>query len=524
MVKKQAMKSLPKNEGDILNRLSAGLSEQEIRRVLAGALNSLDHAGVDRLLKRVGHETATALRRVLHADSSKRPPVPGKAKVKEEWEKAWDDWNSLIAEASHEEGQYVIQEHHWEEPYFDPGSVTLALEPIAARMKKVLPRVFEENMDPDFSFAEAVRNSMEEIESGLPDWMDPFVNEGFVLGPEATACLIDWEWRSARLRSMTAFQFVDQLCRLEASTQGLGLDEKALARFVGGLNAEAKKDILKGIQAKRDQEPWKQALDQTHSSWFQIYKRLCRGQDRPAYLEDCRARIGQDWTLALPVAKDLERRKKHAEVLPVCAAALRSFLGVPEGEKWDLREELLVESAGYRLNGRLDARLGDLLEIWGRSSRALGEEEIATAARLQSELLENWKNWDKAIAAFRRIPQPRFAPLRERLFAQWRELVPELLVFWRRNVQRLVPDPAASRGDYESCADWVQALRELNPTSLKQLLREWSVSHHRRRNLWRALEAKGLSKRAFSLADGTEITRNIGDATSRVLYGRGVHP
>src|SRR5207249_7437806 len=100
------------------------------------------------------------------------------------------------------------------------------------------------------------------------------------------------------------------------------------------------------------------------------------------------ARIGQDWTLALPVAKDLERRKKHAEVLPVCAAALRSFLGVPEGEKWDLREELLVESAGYRLNGRLDARLGDLLEIWGRSSRALGEEEIATAARLQSELLE----------------------------------------------------------------------------------------------------------------------------------------
>src|SRR5438034_4180061 len=73
MVKKQAMKSLAKNEGDILNRLSAGLSEQEIRRVLAGALNSLDHAGVHRLLKRVGHETATALRRVLHADSSKRP-------------------------------------------------------------------------------------------------------------------------------------------------------------------------------------------------------------------------------------------------------------------------------------------------------------------------------------------------------------------------------------------------------------------------------------------------------------------
>jgi hypothetical protein len=29
-------------------------------------------------------------------------------------------WNSLIEEASQEEGQYVIQEHHWEDPYFDP--------------------------------------------------------------------------------------------------------------------------------------------------------------------------------------------------------------------------------------------------------------------------------------------------------------------------------------------------------------------------------------------------------------------
>src|SRR5205807_9560286 len=97
MVKKQAMKSLPKNEGDILNRLSAGLSEQEIRRVLAGALNSLDHAGVDRLLKRVGHETATALRRVLHADSFKRPTVHGKAKVNIGWEKAGYYWYSLIS-------------------------------------------------------------------------------------------------------------------------------------------------------------------------------------------------------------------------------------------------------------------------------------------------------------------------------------------------------------------------------------------------------------------------------------------
>ncbi len=613
MSKKKMMKSRPVNEGDILKRLSAGLSEEEIRHILAGALHSLDQADVDRLLQRVGSQTGAALRRVLDAGNSRRPIVPGRAKIKEEWEQAWADWHSRIAEASDGEGDYVIREHHWEEPYFDPLSVTHDLEPIAARMRKLLPRVFDENIDRDFSFAQAVRESIEEIESGLPDWMDPFANEGFGLGPEVTACLIDWEWRSARRRRMTAFQFVDQLCQLEVLAQGLGLDDKVVARFIRGLGADAKNDVLKGIQAKRDQKAWKQALDSAHSGWFRIYTELCRSQDRPAYLENCRARIGQDWTLALPVAKDLEHRKKYAEILALCAAALRSFLHLREGEKWELREELLVVRAGYQLNGQWDARLLNLLQIWGRSARALQEEEIAAAARLQSDLLGDWKNWDKAIAAFRRIPQPRFAPLRERLFAHWRELVakrsvgsvlygrygdppqklhwvhaladaawegeggqdsfcawlrqwlnvaerdcrilrlsqgalgrlsldldsaawlssespmmarllaydqgndpalgasrrrwlkrlgvsslvPELLAFWRRNAQRLVPDPAASGGsDYQSCADWAQALRELNPTSCKELLGQWSVAHHRRRNLWRALQRKGLSMSA----------------------------
>ncbi|MBI2291345.1 MAG: hypothetical protein HYU73_13620, partial [Betaproteobacteria bacterium] len=108
------------NEQEILKRLSTGLSEEEIQRVLAVALTSLDESGVDRLLKQVGPETSAALRRVLDADNSRRPPVPGKAKVKEEWERAWEDWDARIAEACDSEGEYVIREHHWEEPYFDP--------------------------------------------------------------------------------------------------------------------------------------------------------------------------------------------------------------------------------------------------------------------------------------------------------------------------------------------------------------------------------------------------------------------
>ena len=58
--------------------------------MLAGAINSLDQAGVDRLLQGVGSDTGAALRRILNADNAKQAPVPGKAKVKEEW-----DWRGV---------------------------------------------------------------------------------------------------------------------------------------------------------------------------------------------------------------------------------------------------------------------------------------------------------------------------------------------------------------------------------------------------------------------------------------------
>lgn len=463
------MKGRAANEKELLKRLSAGLSKEEIQHVLAGALSALDPAGVKRLVRQVGPETGTALRGVLDADNFKGPPVPGIAKIKEEWDRAWEDWNARIAEACDQEGDYVMQEHHWEQPYFDPLSVTHDLEPIAARMRKLLPRVFDENLDPDLSFAQAVQEDVEEISSSLPDWMDPFANEGFGLGPQATACLIDWEWRNSRRRNMTAFQFVDQLCELEASTKGLGLDEKVMAGFIRGLTIEAKRDVLRGIQERCAHSPWKEALGSAHSAWFQVYKGLCRGQDRPAYLENCRARIGQDWTLALPVIKDLDRRKHHAEVVEICAAALRSFLYLREGETWELREHLLIERAGYRIEGELDGRLLDLLETWQQAAKTLHREETSVAVRLQSDLLKGWRNWDKALAAFRRVPEPRFSPLRERLFAQWRELV----------AKKSIGDFLYGTDVLASKSNWVRALADAawegedSRDSLYVWLRRW---------------------------------------------------
>ena len=413
-------------EKEMLERLSAGLSEEEIQRVLVCALSMLGSEGIGNLAAKLGPDTGAALCRVTQSSSSKNAsPKPGSAKILQEWKRVWEDWNGVISEACDEEGKYVIQEHHWEQPYFDPLSVTGDLEPIAARMATLLPRVFDEDLDPDFSFAEAVAESVDEITSSLPEWMSPFDCESFCLGPKATGCLVEWELRSCRREGQSLFHLIDNLRVLEQSNPGLALDGKTIAAFVHRLGKDGKRDVLEGIRAHREEDHWKKVLNSAHSGWFLIYKDLCRGQDRSGYLETCRARISQDWSLAIPVIKELAHKKVNEETCQVCAEAATSFLHIRDGKKWDPRETLIASRGSGLTSEKPDERFIFLLTSWNKAAAALGREDTAEAIQLQSCLVADWRNWDKALAAFKRVPSPGLDAMRDKLFDQWRSLVTE---------------------------------------------------------------------------------------------------
>jgi hypothetical protein len=135
---------------ELFELLSHGLSEAEIQRVVACALLALDERGRDRLVARLGAETGGTLHRLLASRGEGRTtarPSPGTAKIRKEWEKAWDEWETCVVESQDEHGRYVVREHHWEEPYLDGSSLADDLEPIAARMRKLLERVMNDGLD-----------------------------------------------------------------------------------------------------------------------------------------------------------------------------------------------------------------------------------------------------------------------------------------------------------------------------------------------------------------------------------------
>lgn len=402
----------PKDEA-VLGRLHEALSEDEIRHVLVAALQSLDEASWSRLQARIGTDTSAALRAVLEAPGKQRNEcpqtiVPGKGKIEQEWKKLWCELEDAIAEMSSETGQYVQQDEPWEEPYLDITGLSADLERIAKQLRLLLPRVWDEGLDPNLSVAEVFEEAREAAEK-LPEGI--IEGEPLEFGKEATGLLVDWEWRKAQRESISSFHFVDRLCALDVS-----LSAEPILSFVKRLGDGEQRQILKGITERRDMSPWAAALQQPHSDWFRLYAHLASTWDRTLYSSVALAHIDGDYTLALPLMSECLRAKAFADVLPLAERATRALLSMRPEDTWDPRRTLIVRTDAMRWTYPSDdPNVVNLLETWGRAASALGQKELASALEIQTVVAKKRDDWDAVLAAFHATPTPL-----EALFSDWR--------------------------------------------------------------------------------------------------------
>ncbi|MEM6403206.1 MAG: hypothetical protein AAF757_23745 [Cyanobacteria bacterium P01_D01_bin.116] len=73
------------------------------------------------------------------------------------------------------------------------------------------------------------------------------------------------------------------------------------------------------------------------------------------------------------------------------------------------------------------------------------------------------------------------------------DLWERILTYWREQLYQFIPQPElAQKSDYTQHAQWMTALKELNPNNYETLLQQWKVDHRRRSNLWKAMREAGL--------------------------------
>lgn len=249
----------------LCNAIRSGFSDDEIPELLAHLLKTLDEPAVQRFAESLGPERGQTLRDVLTAGRAAKgaatsgkvkPDAPlGPGRARQDWEKAWSDWDVVISESNDEHGEYLHQEHHWEPPYFCPGDVAEALEPIAARMRPLISKLVAAGYEPDFSFLETMKESLDETAAGLEDWMGAWEGDGMGYGPQVTTCLFEAEWAWTRKRNGSLSEVVENIQEFELTNKKASLDSRAAAAFLLALPREElvgiAKDLARGPAEKR---------------------------------------------------------------------------------------------------------------------------------------------------------------------------------------------------------------------------------------------------------------------------------
>jgi hypothetical protein len=124
--------------------LFEALTQQEIIRLLDALWATLPPDRQDEVLDQLPPDTQQTVQHILSppdssGDAEVAPDKPvSTAKLEQTWAILWQDWNSVVAEAAEEGGDYMTQDAHWEPPYFDQYAFVNDLEEVAKKMRPLV--------------------------------------------------------------------------------------------------------------------------------------------------------------------------------------------------------------------------------------------------------------------------------------------------------------------------------------------------------------------------------------------------
>jgi hypothetical protein len=168
------------------NQLLKALTHLEIAQLIDTILGVLSPELQEQAISQLPTDTQQTVRQIL---APLPPQVSTKftdtetvslAKQAEIWARLWREWDTIVSEASEEEGKYIVREADWEEPYFDATTFIEDLEKVANKMQPLIQIAFEHEFSPEPDFVTALLDAETDVASGIPDWME--ITDGLYLG------------------------------------------------------------------------------------------------------------------------------------------------------------------------------------------------------------------------------------------------------------------------------------------------------------------------------------------------------
>lgn len=418
---KSTANSSPSRVGD---HLLGALTQGEITDLLNALFQVLSPDIRDQALSQLQPDTRRIVQHILH------PPEPaGDTKTTEEeqvsmarleqtWSELWNEWYGIVLEAAGEEGEYIAQDAHWEEPYFDNTGFIGDLEKVAGKMRPLLQTALQNAFSPDTGFAEELLGAEEEISGALPEWMG--IVEGLYLEKNLTACLLEWEWLLAMDEEQDAFAFAQRILNWENQFSLVALEDNTFVDFFTQRSEEDQQAVLEGLTRHKDTSLWKTSLENIHSHWHALYMQYVDQYAPERYLDNLRTTIPQQWENGLPVIEDLLAKKDYRESLTVIEETLDTLLRFHRGTSWTPEASLLctiVHTFHYGDDTLKNQEA--LLHHYQQTAEALGQTQRVHALEIQIRAFDHFSDWQMMLKAFEEVPVPE--KVRQALFQSWRD-------------------------------------------------------------------------------------------------------
>lgn len=391
-----------KSTGSVGQRLLTALTQQEIAHLLDAMLKRIGADSQAQMLKQLPSDTRQTVQNVLapaptadSAETAKPTPI-SLAKLAQTWAKCWQEWDRIVIEAAAEDGTYMIQEEHWEPPYFDGTAFVDDLEKVAEKMRPLLETAFQNQFAPELSFAEALLDAEQEIAAAMPEWNE--IHEGFYLEKHLSDCLLHGQWLQIQDENRDAFSFAESIRQWEDKCSYVAVDEDHfLDYFTQRLSEADQKRILNGLSTDKQTPLWNECLNNTYSHWHRLYLYYIETYAPERHLDTLRSTITQRWQNSLPVIEDCLAKKNYQESLVVIEQTLATLLAFRRADQaWTPETSLLFPvSANQNLKS-----CKTLLRYYQQTAQGLGQSQRADALALQLHTFNHCFNWQSMFKAF----------------------------------------------------------------------------------------------------------------------------
>lgn len=410
------------------DRLLNALTQQELAKFIDVLLAVLSPELQEKAIAQLPENTQQTVRQILVASSIPESPEEDSttqtvslAKQAQIWSELWQAWDRIVSDASEENGEYLIQEHEWEPPYFDTTAFSQDLETVAAQMRSLLQTAFEHDFLPNRGFIPALLEAESAILEGLEEWTEMEWDDGLYLENHLTDCLLQWEWFVAQKQQQNAFQFTQHIRECELQFQGIELNSIVLFKFFTQFSETDQQGILAGLTSAQESLFWQQTLDDTHSHWHQLYLYLIKQYAPDRYLDHLRKTIPQKWDNGLPIIEILLAEQNYTKSLTVIEETIDSLLqSRRENKNWTPEATLLIATLGFYPESQRTT-ISQLLSYYQQTAQELNQTERANVLEIQQIAIAQWSDWSAMFTAFANIPLAE--PTRQALFTSWRNLV-----------------------------------------------------------------------------------------------------